>query len=150
MSGVRAAEAGDLDPLLGMMEEFNRGERIEFHRETGGPALARLIGDGALGRVLVLTGDSHAELAGYALVTWGYDLEFGGRDAFLTEIFVRREYRRRGWARLLLDEVARVARLGGAGAVHLGVYPDNEPALQLYKSAGFEKIPRDYYSKKLV
>ena len=150
MSGVRAADAEDLAPLLGMMEEFNRVERIEFRREATGPALARLIDDGALGRVLVLTDASQRDLAGYAVLSWGYDLEVGGRDAFLTEIFVRPEHRRRGWARLLLDELARLARQEGAGAIHLGVYPDNEPALQLYKSAGFQKIPRDFYSKRLV
>jgi ribosomal protein S18 acetylase RimI-like enzyme len=150
MSGVRAAVAGDLDALLDMMEVFNRAERIEFRRETGGPALARLIDDGALGRVLVLTDSSGAELYGYALLTWGFDLEFGGRDAFLTELFVRPEHRRHGGARRLLDELARLARLEGAGAIHLGVYPDNHPALHLYQSAGFIRIPRDYYSKKLV
>jgi ribosomal protein S18 acetylase RimI-like enzyme len=34
----------------------------------------------------------------------------------------------------------------GAGAVHFGVYSDNTAALALYRSAGFRKIPRDFYS----
>ena len=125
------------------MEAFNRAEHIEMRREVTGPALTRLLADPSLGRVIVA--DDHS---GYAVVTWGFDLEFGGRDAFLTEIYVSPDCRRTGLGRRLLDEVLRVAKAEGAGAVHLGVYPDNHAALALYRAAGFAKIPRDLYSSR--
>jgi ribosomal protein S18 acetylase RimI-like enzyme len=137
---IRNAAAGDHAALLDMMEDFNRGERIDMQRETTAPALARLLADDSLGRVLISDG-------GYAVLTWGFDLEFGGRDAFLTELYVRPDARRRGLGRALLDAVLRTAKDGGAGAVHLGVYPDNHAALALYRSAGFTRIPRDFYSQ---
>jgi ribosomal protein S18 acetylase RimI-like enzyme len=140
---IRDAGPRDHAALLDMMEVFNRGERIDMRREVVGPALSRLLADQSLGRLLI------AEEGGYALLTWGFDLEFGGRDAFLTEIFVRPEARRGGLGRALLDAVLRAAREAGAGAVHLGVYPDNEPALALYRAAGFTRIPRDFYSRHL-
>jgi ribosomal protein S18 acetylase RimI-like enzyme len=139
---VRKAGMSDHAALLDMMEVFNRGERIDMRREVVGPALARLIADDSLGRVLIADG-------GYAVVTWGYDLEFGGRDAFLTELYVRSEARRAGLGRALLDAVFAAGREAGAGFVHLGVYPDNEPALALYRAAGFTRIPRDFYSRRL-
>src|SRR5262245_10731969 len=138
---IREAGPRDHEALLDMMEEFNRGERIEMRREVTGPALARLLADGGLGRVLIAED-------GYAVLTWGFDLDFGGRDAFLTEIFVRPQSRRAGGGRALLEAVLRVARDAGAGAVHLGVYPDNQAALALYRAAGFARIPRDFYSKR--
>jgi ribosomal protein S18 acetylase RimI-like enzyme len=139
---IRDAGPRDHAALLDMMEEFNRAERIEMDRQVTGPALARLLADGSLGRVLI------AE-EGYAVLTWGFDLEFGGRDAFLTEIFVRPASRHAGAGRALLEAVLRAASDEGASAVHLGVYPDNQAALALYRAAGFTRIPRDFYSKRL-
>lgn len=57
--------------------------------------------------------------------------------------------RRCGVRRALLDEALQVARSEGAGAVHLGVYPDNTAAVALYRAAGFTQIPRHFYSRHL-
>src|SRR4029079_15223178 len=95
---IRKAHAGDHAALLDMMEVFNRGERIDMRREVVGPALAKLLADDSLGVVLICDG-------GYALLTWGFDLEFGGRDAFLTELYLRPEQRRSGVGRALLEAV---------------------------------------------
>jgi ribosomal protein S18 acetylase RimI-like enzyme len=138
---LRLADETDHAALLDLMEAFNRAEHIEMRRETTARALARLLADPTLGRVIV-AGDHSA----YAVLTWGYDLEFGGRDAFLTEIYVVPERRRAGLGRRLLDEALRVARQEGAGAMHLGVYPENEAAVSLYRAAGFTRIPRDFYT----
>ena len=140
---LRLANETDHRALLDLMEAFNRGERIEMRRETTGPALARLLTEPSLGCVIV-AGDH----SGYAVLTWGFDLEFGGRDAFLTEIYVVPERRREGLGRRLLDEALRVAKQEGAGALHLGVYPQNEAAVALYGAAGFTKIPRDFYTHR--
>jgi ribosomal protein S18 acetylase RimI-like enzyme len=138
---LRLANETDHAALLDLMAAFNRSERIQMRREATAPALTRLLTDPSLGCVIV-AGDHSA----YALLTWGFDLEFGGRDAFLTEIYVVPERRRGGLGRQLLDQVLRVAKQEGAGAVHLGVYPENEAAVALYRAAGFTKIPRDFYT----
>jgi ribosomal protein S18 acetylase RimI-like enzyme len=140
---LRIANANDHAALLDLMEAFNRAERIEMRREVTGPALERLLAEPSLGHVIVAD-----DYSAYAVFTWGFDLEFGGRDAFLTEIYVAPERRREGLGRRLLDEVLRVAKREGAGAVHLGVYPENEAALALYQSAGFKKVPRDFYTRR--
>jgi len=141
---LRLATQDDHAALLDLMETFNRGEHIVMRREVTGPALARLLSDAALGLVIVAS-----DFSGYAVLTWGFDLEFGGRDSFLTEVYVRPERRRAGLGRQLIDEVLRVAKDNGAGAVHLGVYADNGPAVALYRGAGFTKIPRDFYTRQL-
>jgi ribosomal protein S18 acetylase RimI-like enzyme len=144
---LRPSAPADYAALLELMEAFNRGERIEMRREVTGPALETLLGHPSLGRVIV--DDQQGQLVGYAILTWGFDLEFGGRDAFLTELYVAPEVRRSGRGLLLLNEVLRAAKSEGAGAVHLGVYPDNDAALALYRAAGFSRIPRDFYTKNL-
>src|SRR3954466_12262664 len=100
---LRLANQDDHAALLDLMEAFNRSEHIVMRREVTGPALARLLSDPTLGLVIVADHRS-----AYAVLTWGFDLEFGGRDSFLTEIYVVPERRRDGLGRRLIDEVLRV------------------------------------------
>lgn len=144
---LRDAAEKDLEPLLPMMEAFYREERIGWHPSGMESAAARLLADPSLGRVVVLEHDG--EIHGYAVLTWGYDLEFGGRDAFLTEIYVRRDRRGSGWGRRLLQEIETMAQTSGAGAIHLEVRPDNAPAVALYREAGFATTGRTFLSKRL-
>src|SRR6476659_6940887 len=106
---LRIANQSDHAALLDLMDAFNRAERIEMLRGVTGPALSRLLSDRALGCVIIAD-----DYSGYAVFTWGFDLEFGGRDAFLTEIYVAPERRREGLGRRLLDEVLSVAKREGA------------------------------------
>ena len=144
---LRDAGEKDLNLLLPMMEDFYRGEGIPWDAVRMRSAAAKLVTDSSLGRVVLLERDG--EMIGYAVLTWGYDLEFGGRDAFLTEIYVRRALRGGGWGRRLLEEIEAIARASGAGAIHLEVRPDNTAAVGLYREAGFATTGRMFLSKRL-
>ena len=144
---ARRATDADLSSLLTMMEDFNAIEAIAFDRASFAPRLERLIGDVALGGALVCTIDGAA--VGYALVTWGYDLEFGGRDAFLTELYLVPGARGRGIGRQALAAAEAFARANGAHALHLLVRHDNTPARALYEGTGFVTQPRLVMTKRL-
>lgn len=49
-------------------------------------------------------------------------------------------HRRRGHARLLLEELMRDARARGAVSATLEVRASNEPAIELYRAFGFESV----------
>lgn len=144
---IRRATTSDTETLLPMIRELFRDESIAWDLARTRAALVKLLDDGDLGRVLVATHEERA--CGYAIVTWGYDLEYAGRDCFLTEIYVVPEQRGRGVGRGLLAAIERTAREAGAGAVHLQVRPDNPRAHDLYRRVGFEPSPRIFLSKKL-
>jgi aminoglycoside 6'-N-acetyltransferase len=144
---VRTAGEADVPFLLGCMVDFNRGEGIPWSPETGEAPLRRLLGDPTLGRAAIVS--ASGEPAGYAIVSRGYDLEFGGPDAFLTELYVVPSARGLGLARRLLDALLADLRAEGAGALHLQVRPDNVAAQRLYESAGFEGTTRMFLSKRL-
>jgi ribosomal protein S18 acetylase RimI-like enzyme len=95
--------------------------------------------------VLVFTVDG--AVAGYAIVTWGYDLEFAGRDSFLTELYVVPAQRRRGFGRHGLAAAEALARANGAHAMHLQVRDDNARARALYEASGFVAPPRRLMTK---
>jgi ribosomal protein S18 acetylase RimI-like enzyme len=144
---LRVASADDIDALVAMMVDFNRGELIEADPRTLRPALAQLLADESLGRVWLF--EAGGETLGYAVLTFGYDLEFAGRDAFVTEIYLRPGARGKGIGRVALAKMEAEARQLDAGAIHLMVRPENSPAVALYASAGYTSPPRTFLSKRL-
>lgn len=147
MFAARPATEADLTSILTMMQDFNAIEAIPFDRDKLAPRVRELIGRPEVGGLLVFTVDGAP--AGYAIVTWGWDLEWGGRDAFLTEIYVAGERRRQGVGRRGLDAAQAFARAGGAHALHLAVRHDNAPARALYDADGFTAQPRLIMTKLL-
>jgi aminoglycoside 6'-N-acetyltransferase len=136
----------DVPFLLSRMAEFNREEGIDWDAARGEAPLRRLLADPSLGRVVVVR--EAGERVGYAVVTYGYDLELGGRDAFLTELWIDAGARGRGLARRALEEIVADLRAKGFGALHLQVRAENAEARRLYAAAGFEGTTRVFLSKR--
>jgi ribosomal protein S18 acetylase RimI-like enzyme len=135
-----------VDDIFAMTRALNAHEGIAISDDALRGALARLIADRALGRAWVIVEGDIA--VGYAIVTLGYDLEFGGHDAWLTELWIEPAHRGSGIATAAIELVAAAARALGAGALHLQVRPDN-PARRLYERAGFAVVPRLCMSRRL-
>jgi ribosomal protein S18 acetylase RimI-like enzyme len=144
---IRPATASDVPVLLDMMEDFNRIEQIPWKRADGEAPLRTLIGSPDLG--LVGLCERGGSPAGYFILTWGFDLEWGGRDAFLTELYLRPELRGLRLGEPALRAALTLARERGARAIHLMVRTDNEPALRLYRRAGFLAPPRVLLTRPL-
>ena len=145
--GLRMATSSDVPALLDLMEDFNALEQIPWSRVTCAPALARLLGDPSLGFVGWLVREEAR--VGYVVLTWGYDLEWSGRDAFLTEIYLVPTARGKGLGALAIAEVERVAREHGARALHLMVRPENTVAVRMYERAGYRDPGRLFLSLEL-
>lgn len=90
----RGASRQDVPQLLGMMEDFNRLEGIPWRRERSGLALLELLSTLSLGRVGVV--EVEPGLGGYGLLAYGFDLEFGGKDAILNEFSLLPRLRGKG------------------------------------------------------
>jgi ribosomal protein S18 acetylase RimI-like enzyme len=78
---------------------------------------------------------------GYVVVCFGFSVEFGGRDAFLDEIWLTPALRGAGLGADVLEAMAGEVRAAGCVALHLEVMPDN-PAARLYRRAGFAERGR--------
>ena len=87
---------------------------------------------------------------GYAVLTLGFSFEYGGRDAFLDELYVDKKYRGRGIGRETMEFVETEAREMGVNAVHLEATRGNEPALELYRRTGYVAHERFLMTKRLV
>ena len=129
------AGPSDADLLVPLMRDFYAHERIEFDEATARRALGELLGDAQHGRIYLIR--EGAEVAGYLVLTFGFSLEFGGRDAFVDELFIREGWRGRGIGRRALEVAARVCRTAGVRALLLEVDHGNTTAQALYHKAGF-------------
>ena len=133
------AALDDLSALMPRTRALNAHEEIPVDVKALEAALARLLGDPAIGRVWLVERDGAA--IGYAIVTFGYDLEFAGRDAFLTELWIDPASRSQGAGGAALRLLDPELRALGVHALHLQVRPEN-PAIRLYERSGFVTVPR--------
>jgi ribosomal protein S18 acetylase RimI-like enzyme len=143
---LRSATVDDLALVLPRTRALNDHEGIDVSDADLDRALRKLLADESLGGVWLI--EDAGKPVGYAIVTFGYDLEFGGRDAWLTELYVDDEHRAKGAgsaALALLDEELRAHQVR---ALHLQVRPEN-PALRLYERAGFSRSPRLLLTRRL-
>jgi ribosomal protein S18 acetylase RimI-like enzyme len=136
----RPARASDLSRLLPLVAAYYAYDSIEYDAGTLRAALAQLLKAKSLGRVWVI--DSGRGLAAYAVVAFSYDLEFGGREAIITDLFVSERYRRRGLGACLLNAIMRFCRRAALYEIELHVTRENRDALAFYKSFGFKDRKR--------
>jgi ribosomal protein S18 acetylase RimI-like enzyme len=141
----RLAVESDAELLLDFMREYYAFDGHGYHRDKSRAALIPLLGNSNFGRVwLVLEG---ATPVGYAVLSFGYSLEWLGRDAFVDEIYLRETHRDRGWGRQTMDFLENAARELGIRTLHLGVVRGNQRALHLYEKVGFHRHDSTFLSK---
>jgi GNAT superfamily N-acetyltransferase len=131
---VRRGTTGDLASLLPLVSEFCAADGHDFDEQLVVAGLAPLLGDDAAGQVWVLEDDSG--LGGYGVVTWGWSLESGGRDALLDELYVHDRGRGAGMA--LLEAILAAARAESASRMFLETEAGNIAARRFYARAGFD------------
>jgi len=78
--------------------------------------------------------DAEQTLIAYFLLLLAVD------EAHLLNISVRRDWQGRGICRMLLDEVATLARRQGMASILLEVRPSNQRAVTIYRRYGFAPI----------
>ncbi|MGH7525584.1 MAG: GNAT family N-acetyltransferase [Gemmatimonadales bacterium] len=111
-------------------------------------ALHELLHDQERGRIWLIEVSQMA--AGYLVVTWGFSLEFHGRDAFIDELYVAPPYRGAGLGRQAMELAERECRAQGVRALHLEVEPGNERAQSLYRHRGFAQRGYHLMTKRLA
>jgi diamine N-acetyltransferase len=142
----KPATSDDVETLIVMMRDLYAHDGLAPLDEAAARrALSGVIGDDTLGRVfLILLAN---EAVGYAVLTFGYSLEFHGRDAFVDEIYLRAEYRGLGIGKRALRFLSEVCVAEGVNALHLEVERENTSAQTVYRKFGFKDHDRYLMTK---
>jgi GNAT superfamily N-acetyltransferase len=140
MTTFRFAEIGDVPALLPLMREFYEYERLAFDAARTEQLLRELIGDESLGHVIVF--EEANVLVGYMVLTFGYSLEFGGRDALIDEFYVVPAERGAGLGTAAIEHAKQICRARGISKIHLEADYVNGRVHEFYKRLGFRDHER--------
>lgn len=132
---IRLAGSEDLELLLDLMGEFYVVEDMKFDVEVARRALGEILAHPSQGRLWIM--ESEGDTAGYLVLTFGFSLEYRGRDAFVDELYLRPAFRGRGFGGLAMELAERTCREERIQALHLEVDRKNAPARALYARSGF-------------
>jgi len=137
----KSATTDDVETLIVMMRDLYAHDGLApLDEASARRALLGVFGDDAFGHVFMILLEN--EVAGYAVLTFGYSLEFHGRDAFVDELYLRNEYRGQGIGKRALEFLTEVCVAEGVNALHLEVERANTPAQAVYRKFGFEDHDR--------
>jgi len=141
------ADTSYVNLLSELMGEFYAVEHVNFDEQAARQALQQILSDKSFGLVyLVSIGD---KVIGYIVLTFGFSLEFHGRDAFIDELYLRETYRGRGIGKASLRFISEVCQREGIKALHLEVDRINTRAQALYRQAGYQDHDRYLLTKWL-
>ena len=128
------AEISDLDAIVTMMRDLYASDGLSFP-EHGPRALEQLLTHREYGHCEIVT-DSKVHV-GYFVLGFGFSLEFGGRDAFLDELYIARSARNQGLGRAAVARAVKICKEAQIHALHLEANSKNMAAQRLYRGAGF-------------
>ncbi len=133
--------------LMKQIREYYRYDGIRFDAKRIAPALRKLLRDESLGCVWMIHQGS--EVAGYVILTFNYDLEFGGMQGIITDLFIREKYRGGGLGKRALECVEDYCQGIGISALELQVEHENTAAQKFYRKLGFHRLSRIVMGKAL-
>lgn len=135
MISIREANEEELELVVSFIKDFYAIDNYRFNEEIVRAAVQQMLIDASLGRVYIIEFESLA--IGYIMLTFSFSIEFKGRDAFIDEFYIGKEYRNRGYGKQTLALVFEQCARLGVNALHLEVERNNMRAQALYRDAGF-------------
>lgn len=131
---LRTAEPKDLNALVPLMRAFSEEVLAPLSVSHIQNALEPLLAEPAIGDVWIAEEES---ILGYLVITWGWGIESGGKEALIDEIYISPDYRNQGLASALVNASLDRARGLGTKAVFLETEVDNPSSRSLYERLGF-------------
>ena len=145
---MRLAAPDDCERILPLMERYYGEDGYPFVPAEARAALARFLADPSLGRTWVLV--AGGEVVGYTALTFGYSLEYRGRDAFVDELYLLPEHRGGGAGSRALALLEDACRELGVRALHLEAERKKPRLLSFYERAGFAAHDRHLMTKPIA
>ena len=137
---IRPATPRDIRDILAMIEELAEYEKLRHLCVATEVGLhAALFGPRPAAEVLV--GWEGPARVAFALFFHNFSTFLGRKGLYLEDLFVRTEYRGRGYGRALLTQLARIAVARDCGRFEWAVLDWNTPAIGFYQSLGATLLP---------
>jgi GNAT superfamily N-acetyltransferase len=136
---IRPAKREEVGIILNLIKELAEYERALDHVETTEKELFSTIFV-ENPKVFCDLVDVEGEIVGLAIWFLNYSTWQGRHGIYLEDLYVRSEFRGRGYGKALLQHLARVCEERGYGRFQWSVLDWNTPAIDFYKSLGAESM----------
>ncbi|MDP9360809.1 MAG: GNAT family N-acetyltransferase [Acidobacteriota bacterium] len=132
---IREATESDVPLILQFIRDLAEYEKLaHLVVATEDPLRSTLFGSAPIAEVLIAEEDSIP--AGFALFFHNYSTFLAQPGIYLEDLFVKPEFRGRGYGQALLARLAQIARDRNCGRIEWAVLNWNEPSIAFYKSLG--------------
>ena len=84
----------------------------------------------------VIIAEENGMPVGFALYFFNFSTFLGKHGLYLEDLFVKSEYRGKGYGKRLLKQLAKIAKEENCGRMEWWVLDWNEPSIAFYKSLG--------------
>ena len=144
---IKAATSRDVARLLKFIRAYYKYEGMPFDRKGIASGLAFLLKSPSTGGAWLILKDG--EPVGYLVLTFAFDLEFGGRQAILNDLYISAPHRRMGIGTTVLAQIEEFCKSSGVRAIELHVTIRNISVVSFYGAAGFKEYGRIPMSKRI-
>mgnify|MGYP003621378905 FL=1 len=148
MTTFKPLEITDISTITQMMQDFYAIDNYPMDVEVAKTLFQEFISNEHLGKSWLIYSEN--EIVGYIILTFIFSFEYGGKIAFVDELFIKETARGKGIGKEAIQFIQREVPKLSLKLLYLEVEPHNENAQKLYLAHDFELHNRKLMKYKVT
>ena len=148
MINFKPLEIADILIITQMMQDFYAIDNYPMDVEVAKTLFQEFISNEHLGKSWLIYSEN--EIVGYIILTFIFSFEYGGKIAFVDELFIKETARGKGIGKEAIQFIQREVPKLSLKLLYLEVEPHNENAQKLYLAHDFELHNRKLMKYKVT
>ena len=148
MTTFKPLEISDISIITQMMQDFYAIDNYPMDVEVAKKLFQEFISNEHLGKSWLMYSEN--EIVGYIILTFIFSFEYGGKIAFVDELFIKETARGKGFGKEAIQFIQQEVPKLSLKLLYLEVEPHNENAQKLYLAHDFELHNRKLMKYKVT
>ena len=148
MTTFKPLEISDISIITQMMQDFYAIDNYPMDVEVAKTLFQEFISNEHLGKSWLIYSEN--EIVGYIILTFIFSFEYGGKIAFVDELFIKETARGKGFGKEAIQFIQGEVPKLSLKLLYLEVEPHNENAQKLYLAHDFELHNRKLMKYKVT
>lgn len=148
MTTFKPLEISDISIITQMMQDFYAIDNYPMDAEVAKTLFQEFISNEHLGKSWLIYSEN--EIVGYIILTFIFSFEYGGKIAFVDELFIKETARGKGFGKEAIQFIQSEVPKLSLKLLYLEVEPHNENAQKLYLAHDFELHNRKLMKYKVT
>ena len=148
MTTFKPLEIADISIITQMMQDFYAIDNYPMDVEVAKTLFQEFISNEHLGKSWLIYSEN--EIVGYIILTFIFSFEYGGKIAFVDELFIKETARGKGFGKEAIQFIQSEVSKLSLKLLYLEVEPHNENAQKLYLAHDFELHNRKLMKYKVT